>query len=100
MAKFVQHGASGQSITFSLNGDAADIMWTPAGFGGTFSSAVDGGAATNVSTNRTGTVDGKLTHVSRIVGTAHAGAVLDIGQIKHRRRHRVRQRLFTRDSGP
>lgn len=62
-AKFVQLGASGQSISVTLTGDSADIMWTQAGFGGTFSWSVDGGAATNVSTNGNGTVDGRLTHI-------------------------------------
>src|SRR5579859_3914193 len=62
-AKFVQLSAAGQSITFSLVGDSADIMWTQASFGGVFSWAVDGGAATRVSTNGSSTVDGKLTHV-------------------------------------
>ncbi len=62
-AKFVQLGATGQSITFSLTGDSADIMWTQASFGGTFSWAVDTGTATNVPTNGSGTIDGKLTHI-------------------------------------
>ncbi|HEX9065098.1 MAG TPA: SGNH/GDSL hydrolase family protein [Streptosporangiaceae bacterium] len=63
-AKFVQLNAAGQSIAFSLTGDAADIMWTQASFGGAFSWAVDGGAATKVSTNGSSTVDGKLTRIS------------------------------------
>lgn len=63
-AKFMQLNASGQSITCRLVGDAADIMWTQASFGGTFSWAVDGGQATNVSTNGASTVDGKTTHIS------------------------------------
>ena len=63
-AKFVQLASSGQSITFSLVGDSAEIMWTQAGFGGTFSWAVDGGPSTNVSTNGSGNADGKLTHIS------------------------------------
>src|SRR5215813_8629468 len=63
-AKFVQLAAPDQSITFSLNGNAADIMWTQAGFGGVFSWAVDGGPATTISTNGSGTVDGKLSHLS------------------------------------
>lgn len=63
-AKFLQLAATGQSITFGLIGDAADIMWTQVPFGGTFSWAVDGGPAKNVSTNGGSTVDGKLTHIS------------------------------------
>lgn len=63
-AKFVQLGAGGQSISFNLNGNSADIMWTQASFGGTFSWAVDGGPGTNISTNGSGTVDGKLSHIS------------------------------------
>ena len=62
-AKFVQLGASGQSITFLLTGDSADIMWTQAGFGGTFSWAVDGGPATDISTSGSSTVDGKISHI-------------------------------------
>src|SRR5215469_18231864 len=50
-AKFLQLAGSGQTITFSLVGDAADIMWTQVPYGGTFSWAVDGGTAKNVSTN-------------------------------------------------
>jgi len=61
--KFVQLNGSGQSITFSLVGDSADIMWVQTPFGGTFSWSVDGGPATHVSTNASSTVDGKLTHV-------------------------------------
>jgi lysophospholipase L1-like esterase len=62
-AKFVQLNGSGQSISFSLVGDSADIMWVQTPFGGTFSWSVDGGPATHVSTNAGSTVDGKLTHV-------------------------------------
>jgi lysophospholipase L1-like esterase len=63
-AKFLQLAATGQSITFNLVGDAADIMWTQVPFGGTFSWAVDGGPAKNVSANGGSIVDGKLTHVA------------------------------------
>lgn len=63
-AKFLQLAGAGQSITFSLVGDAADIMWTQVPFGGTFSWAVDGGPATKVSTNGGSLVDGKLTHIA------------------------------------
>jgi hypothetical protein len=62
-AKFVQLGASGQSVTFALTGDSADIMWMQVAFGGTFSWAVDGGSATKVSTNGASTADGKITHI-------------------------------------
>ncbi|HEX9033911.1 MAG TPA: GDSL-type esterase/lipase family protein [Streptosporangiaceae bacterium] len=62
-AKFVQLGGAGQSITFALAGDSADIMWMQAAFGGTFSWAVDGGTATRVSTNGSSTVDGRITHI-------------------------------------
>lgn len=70
----LQLNASGQSISFSLNGDSADIMWEQVAFGGTFSWSVDGGAATNISTNGSGTVDGKITHIS--LGTAGAHTLL------------------------
>lgn len=63
-AKFLQLAAAGQSITFSLVGDAAGIMWTQVPYGGTFSWAVDGGPAKNVSTNGGSIVDGKLTHIA------------------------------------
>jgi lysophospholipase L1-like esterase len=70
-AQFVQLGGTSQSITFKLNGDAADIMWTQIPYGGTFSWAVDGGAATKVSTNGGSIVDGKLTHVSLGAAGSH-----------------------------
>jgi len=63
-AKFLQLAGAGQSITFKLVGDSADIMWMQVPFGGTFSWAVDGGPATKVSTNGSSTVDGKLTHLA------------------------------------
>jgi lysophospholipase L1-like esterase len=66
--KWVQLAASGQSITFSLKGDSADIMWVQVPFGGKFSWAVDGGQATTISTNGSSTVDGRLTHIP--LGTA------------------------------
>ena len=71
-AMFVQLNGAGQSITFSLAGDYADIMWMGVPYGGTFAWAVDGGAATNVSTNdSSGIADGKLTHISLGVAGAH-----------------------------
>lgn len=63
-SKFLQLNGSGQSISFDLTGDAADIMWTQTPFGGAFSWAVDGGSAEQVSTNGGSTVDGKLTHIT------------------------------------
>lgn len=63
-AKFLQLAGTGQSITFNLVGDSADIMWAQVPYGGTFSWAVDGGPATSVSTNGGSLVDGKLTHVA------------------------------------
>jgi lysophospholipase L1-like esterase len=63
-AKFLQLAGTGQSITFNLLGDTADIMWAQVPYGGTFSWAVDGGTATNVSTNGSSLVDGKLTHIA------------------------------------
>jgi GDSL-like Lipase/Acylhydrolase family len=59
-----QLNATGQSFTFALNGDSADIMWVQVGFGGTFSYQVDSGSTTNQSTNGGSTQDGKITHVS------------------------------------
>lgn len=70
-SQFVQLGASGQTITYSLTGDSADIMWTQVPFGGTFSWRVDGGSATNVSTNGGAVVDGMLTHISLGSSGAH-----------------------------
>jgi lysophospholipase L1-like esterase len=63
-SKFVQLGASGQSVTFTLIGDSADIMWMQAPLGGTFSWAVDGGSASKISTSGASTADGKITHIS------------------------------------
>lgn len=62
--KFVQLNGAGQSITFNLVGDSADVMWTQVPFGGTFSWAVDNGPATSVPTNGGSIADGKITHVS------------------------------------
>lgn len=70
-SQFLQLNASGQSVTYSLNGDAADIMWTQVPFGGTFSWQVDGGATTNVSTNGGSIDDGKLTHINLGASGAH-----------------------------
>ena len=70
-SQFVQLNASGQTITYSLIGDSADIMWTQVPFGGTFSYQVDGGSTTNVSTNGGAVVDGMLTHISLGSSGAH-----------------------------
>jgi len=70
-SQFVQLSASGHTITYSLTGDSADIMWTQVPFGGTFSYKVDGGSATNVSTNGGGIVDGMVTHISLGSSGAH-----------------------------
>lgn len=70
-SQFVQLNATGQTITYSLTGDSADIMWTQVPFGGTFSYRVDGGSATNVSTNGGAIVDGMLTHISLGSSGAH-----------------------------
>jgi len=63
-SSFLQLNNTGQSVVYTLNGDSADIMWTQAPGGGTFSWAVDGGSATNVSTSGGSIVDGKVTHIS------------------------------------
>lgn len=68
---FTQLNATGQTITYSLTGDSADIMWMQVPFGGTFSWRVDGGAATNISTNGGAVVDGMLTHISLGAAGAH-----------------------------
>lgn len=63
-AGFVQLASGGQTITYSLTGDSADIMWTQVGTGGSFGWALDGGSVTSVSTNGASTVDGKITHIA------------------------------------
>lgn len=63
-SRWVQFNGAAQTITFALTGDSADIMWTKQPGGGTFSWAVDGGSATNVSTAAGTDVDGQLTHIS------------------------------------
>lgn len=69
--QFVQLSGAGQSITYNLVGDSADIMWTQVPFGGTFSYSIDGGAAVNVSTNGGGILDGMLTHIVLGANGAH-----------------------------
>jgi lysophospholipase L1-like esterase len=69
--QFLQLTASGQSIVYNLVGDSADIMWTQVPFGGTFSWSVDGGGATNISTNGGAIVDGMVTHISLGSAGAH-----------------------------
>lgn len=63
-SSWIQLNTTGQSVTYSLVGDSADIMWVQVLLGGTFSWAVDGGAATNISTAGGSNVDGKLTRIS------------------------------------
>jgi lysophospholipase L1-like esterase len=63
-SNFVNLATGAQTITYTLVGDSADIMWTQVAFGGTFSWQVDGGTVNTVSTNGSGTVDGKITHIS------------------------------------
>lgn len=70
-SQFMQLNGSGQTISYALTGTSADIMWTQVPFGGTFSWAVDGGSATNVSTNGGSIVDGRLTHISLGASGAH-----------------------------
>ena len=70
-SQFLQLNASGQTIDYVLTGTSADIMWTQVPFGGTFSWAVDGGAATNVSTNGGSIADGKLTHINLGASGSH-----------------------------
>ncbi|HSD55533.1 MAG TPA: SGNH/GDSL hydrolase family protein [Candidatus Saccharimonadales bacterium] len=70
-SQFMQLNATGQAISYALNGTSADIMWTQVPFGGTFSWAVDGGGATNVSTNGGSIVDGRITHISLGSSGAH-----------------------------
>jgi lysophospholipase L1-like esterase len=71
-AEFLQLAGAGQSITFKLVGDSADIMWMQVPYGGAFSWAVDGGPATKVSTNGSPIADGKLTHISLGSAGSHA----------------------------
>lgn len=54
---------SGQSVTWTLYGDSADIMWWRQSFGSSFTYAVDGGSAVSVNTSGTN-LDGQVTHVS------------------------------------
>lgn len=61
---------SGVTLTYSLVGDSADIMWVGATGNGTFSYQVDAGAVTNVSTSVPFTGAQTLTRVS--LGTAGA----------------------------
>ena len=70
-SSFAQFNAAAQTITYSLTGDSADIMWTQIPFGGTFSWAVDGGSATNVSTNGGSVLSGRVTHISLGAAGAH-----------------------------
>jgi lysophospholipase L1-like esterase len=73
-ASFVQFSGAAQTLSYTLSGDSADIMWTQVGFGGTFSWSVDGGGATSVSTNGASTLGGRLTHIS--LGSAGAHTLL------------------------
>jgi lysophospholipase L1-like esterase len=61
---------SGAVLTYSLNGDAADIVWAGSSGNGTFSYQVDSGGVTNVSTNVTFGVN-YVTHVSLGSAGAH-----------------------------
>lgn len=70
-SQFVQLGGSGQSISYTLTGDAADIMWMQVPFGGSFSWSVDGGGATTVSTNGGAILDGRITHINLGSAGAH-----------------------------
>jgi hypothetical protein len=70
-AKFLQLGGTGQSITFHLAGDSADIMWMQVPFGGSFSWAVDGGIATKISTTaaRSWTASSPMSRWARLART-------------------------------
>lgn len=61
----------GQTITFTVTGDSADIMWLGLPSGGTFSWKVDAGATTNVSTVLGSATDGQITHVSLGAAGSH-----------------------------
>lgn len=60
----IQFNTTGQTATFSMVGDAADIMWMQVFSGGTVSWAVDGGTPTNIPTAGGSTADGQLTRIS------------------------------------
>lgn len=62
---------SGVTLTYSLTGDNADIIWIGASGNGTFSWKVDAGTATNVSTNVTFTGNQSVTSVSLGAAGAH-----------------------------
>lgn len=70
-SQFLQLNATGQAIHYILTGTSADIMWTQVPFGGTFSWSVDGGSATNISTNGGAIVDGKITHINLGASGSH-----------------------------
>ncbi|HKU18094.1 MAG TPA: SGNH/GDSL hydrolase family protein [Candidatus Saccharimonadales bacterium] len=70
-SQFVQFSGAGQSITYNLVGDMADIMWMQVPFGGSFSWQVDGGSTSTVSTNGGSILDGQITHISLGSAGAH-----------------------------
>lgn len=86
---WLQFNGSGQTLTYSLTGDTADIFWIKQFLGGTFSWAVDGGSATNISTGGGGLFDGQVTHITlgaagphslvltRVSGTSNIAGVVE-----------------------
>jgi lysophospholipase L1-like esterase len=69
-SEFVNLSSGTTTVTYSLTGDSADIMWCQVPFGGVFTWQVDSGTVNTVSTNGASVADGKITHVS--LGTAGA----------------------------
>jgi len=61
---------SGCTLTYSLVGDSADIIWCGHSSGGSFTWKVDSNSTTTVSTAMSSIADGQITHVS--LGTAGA----------------------------
>jgi lysophospholipase L1-like esterase len=72
----ISHTAA-NTLTYSLTGDSADILWAGASGNGTFSWKVDAGATTNVSTNVTFTPAG-VTHVSLGTAGAHTLTITNV----------------------
>jgi lysophospholipase L1-like esterase len=72
----ISHTAA-NTLTYSLTGDSADILWAGSSGNGTFSWKVDAGATTNVSTNIAFT-PAAVTHVSLGSAGAHTLTITNV----------------------